>query len=137
MGVVGAFVGIAYGVVYGRFVVADAFSQLHPSLVTPWPYLVGLVLLAARAGMVAAVLPARRAARAVPETARRLYALGPCRGYPSPGFGAICQWISDGAMRGVDASVASAHCVTPGQLSRGGLPAWSFGFCVAFFVIAG
>jgi putative ABC transport system permease protein len=64
MGVVGALVGIGYGWLYGRMVVAKAFSQIHPTLVTPWSWLVGLVVLAAFAAMVAAVLPARRAARA-------------------------------------------------------------------------
>jgi putative ABC transport system permease protein len=64
MGVVGALVGIGYGLLYGRLVVAEAFSQLHPTLVTPWSWLAGLVALAALAGVVAAVLPARRAARA-------------------------------------------------------------------------
>jgi hypothetical protein len=28
--------------VYGRLVVAEAFAGLHPILVTPWGYLVGL-----------------------------------------------------------------------------------------------
>jgi putative ABC transport system permease protein len=64
MGVVGALVGIGYGVVYGRLVVGEAFAAIHPALVVPWTWLVGLVGLAALAGMVAAVLPARRAAKA-------------------------------------------------------------------------
>jgi putative ABC transport system permease protein len=64
MGVVGAVVGIGYGLVYGRLVVSKAFSLIHPTIVTPWTWLAGLVVLAAVAGMVAAVLPARRAARA-------------------------------------------------------------------------
>jgi putative ABC transport system permease protein len=63
MGVVGALVGIAYGLVYGRLVVAEAFKQVHPILVVPWSWLAGLMVLAALAGMVAAVMPARRAAR--------------------------------------------------------------------------
>jgi putative ABC transport system permease protein len=64
MGVVGAVVGVAFGLVYGRLVVAEAFQQVRPILVTPWSWLAAMVVLAAVAGMVAAVLPARRAARA-------------------------------------------------------------------------
>jgi putative ABC transport system permease protein len=64
MGVVGALVGIGYGLVYGRLVVAKAFEGLNPALVVPWSWLAGLVVLAALAGVLAAVLPARRAARA-------------------------------------------------------------------------
>ena len=37
--------------------------QVHPILVVPWSWLAGLMVLAALAGMVAAVMPARRAAR--------------------------------------------------------------------------
>jgi putative ABC transport system permease protein len=64
MGLVGALVGIGYGLLYGRLVVAKAFTQIHPAIVVPWSWLAGLVVLAALAGVVAAVLPARRAARA-------------------------------------------------------------------------
>jgi putative ABC transport system permease protein len=64
MGVVGAVVGIGYGLVYGRLVVTKAFEGLSPVLVVPWTWMAGLVVLAALAGVLAAVLPARRAARA-------------------------------------------------------------------------
>jgi putative ABC transport system permease protein len=64
MAVVGALVGIAYGLVYGRLMVAKAFAEIHPVIVVPWSWMAGLVVLAALAGMLAAVLPARRAARA-------------------------------------------------------------------------
>ncbi|MFG2041789.1 ABC transporter permease [Dactylosporangium sp. NPDC048998] len=64
MGVVGALVGISYGLVYGRLVVAQAFAGLRPVIVVPWGWLVLLVAATAVAAMLAAVLPARRAARA-------------------------------------------------------------------------
>jgi putative ABC transport system permease protein len=64
MAMVGALVGIVYGLVYGRMVVAQAFSTIGPTIVVPWSWLAGLVVLAALAGMLAAVLPARRAAAA-------------------------------------------------------------------------
>jgi putative ABC transport system permease protein len=64
MGVVGALVGIGYGLLYGRLVVGKAFGAIHPAIVVPWSWLAGLVVLAALAGAAAAVLPARRAARA-------------------------------------------------------------------------
>jgi putative ABC transport system permease protein len=64
MGLVGALVGIGYGLIYGRLVVGKAFGMLHPTIVIPWSWLAGLAALAAAAGMLAAVLPARRAASA-------------------------------------------------------------------------
>jgi putative ABC transport system permease protein len=64
MGLVGALVGVVFGLVYGPLLVAKAFGRIHPTVVLPWDWLAGLVLLAAAAGTVAAVLPARRAARA-------------------------------------------------------------------------
>ena len=64
MAVVGAVVGIGYGLVYGRLVMTKAFEGLSPVLVVPWSWMAGLVVLAGLAGVLAAVLPARRAARA-------------------------------------------------------------------------
>lgn len=64
MGLVGALVGIVYGLVYGRLLVGKAFGAIRPTIVVPWSWLVGLVVLAALAGVLAAVLPARRAAKA-------------------------------------------------------------------------
>jgi putative ABC transport system permease protein len=64
MGVVGALVGIVYGLVYGRIVISKAFSDIGPTIVIPWSWLIGLVVLAAGAATLAAVLPARRAAKA-------------------------------------------------------------------------
>jgi putative ABC transport system permease protein len=62
MGVVGACVGIAYGLVYGPLLVGQAFAAIGPRVVVPWSWLAGLVALAAFASGLAAVLPARRAA---------------------------------------------------------------------------
>jgi putative ABC transport system permease protein len=64
MGVVGALVGIVYGLVYGRLVVDKIFTGVDPSIVVPWSWLAVLVAGTAAAAMLAAVLPARRAARA-------------------------------------------------------------------------
>jgi putative ABC transport system permease protein len=64
MGVVGALVGIGYGLGYGRLVVGKAFTDIHPVIEVPWSWLAGLVVLAGAAAALAAVLPARRAARA-------------------------------------------------------------------------
>ncbi|NUT31587.1 MAG: FtsX-like permease family protein [Hamadaea sp.] len=63
MGVVGALVGIVFGLVYAPLVLEAAFRDIGPTIVTPWAWLAGLVLLAAAASCLAAVLPARRAAR--------------------------------------------------------------------------
>ncbi|WP_027343744.1 ABC transporter permease [Hamadaea tsunoensis] len=64
MGLVGAVVGIAYGMIYGPLVVATAFRAIDPRVVVPWAWLAGLMALAALASCLAAVLPARKAASA-------------------------------------------------------------------------
>ncbi|MEV0269978.1 FtsX-like permease family protein [Hamadaea sp. NPDC050747] len=63
MGVVGALVGIVFGLVYAPLVLEAAFRDIEPVIVVPVGWLVGLVLLAAVASCLAAVLPARRAGR--------------------------------------------------------------------------
>jgi putative ABC transport system permease protein len=63
MGVVGALVGIVFGLVYAPLVLRQAFKTIGPVIVVPWGWLAGLILLAATASALAAVLPARRAAR--------------------------------------------------------------------------
>ena len=65
MALVGALVGVAFGLVFGwltAFELIDAYGQGAPSV--PVLQLAGYVTLAALAGMLASVLPARRAARA-------------------------------------------------------------------------
>jgi putative ABC transport system permease protein len=64
MGVVGALVGVSFGVLYGWATTRVIFSGVHPIVTIPVGQLVGYVALAALAGVVAAVLPARRAGRA-------------------------------------------------------------------------
>ncbi|HEY7225028.1 MAG TPA: FtsX-like permease family protein [Micromonosporaceae bacterium] len=64
MAVVGALVGVIFGLLYGRLVVQEAFSEIGPIVVVPWGWLGGLIVLAAAAATGAAVLPARRAAKA-------------------------------------------------------------------------
>lgn len=64
IGSVGAIVGIAYGLIYGPIVVRAAFAAIGPTVVVPWTWMIGLAVLAACAAALAAVLPARRAARA-------------------------------------------------------------------------
>ncbi|MCP2327096.1 putative ABC transport system permease protein [Hamadaea flava] len=63
MGVVGALVGIAFGLVYAPLVLLAAFRDIDPVIVVPWDWLTGMLLLAALASCLAAVLPARRAGR--------------------------------------------------------------------------
>jgi putative ABC transport system permease protein len=69
MGVVGALVGIAFGLIYGRLVVVTAFAAVGPTVVVPWTWIVGLLALAALSATLAAVVPARRAANASPVAA--------------------------------------------------------------------
>jgi putative ABC transport system permease protein len=64
MGVVGALVGVTYGLTYGRLIVTKLFENIHPTIVVPWSWLLGLLVLAALSATAAAVLPARRAANA-------------------------------------------------------------------------
>jgi putative ABC transport system permease protein len=64
MAVIGALVGIAFGLVYGQMLVRRAFGEFDPVVVIPWTWVAGLITLAAVAGVLAAVLPARRASRA-------------------------------------------------------------------------
>jgi len=63
MALIGAIVGVGFGTVYGRLAVSTAFSAIGPTIVVPWSWLAGLVVLSAVAGLIAAVLPARRAAQ--------------------------------------------------------------------------
>ena len=63
MGVVGALVGIVFGLVYAPLVLRQTFKSIGPTIVVPWSWLAGLILLAAAASALAAVLPARRATR--------------------------------------------------------------------------
>ncbi len=65
MALVGALIGVAFGLVFGwltAFELIDAYGRGAPSV--PVLQLAGYVTLAALAGMLASVLPARRAARA-------------------------------------------------------------------------
>jgi putative ABC transport system permease protein len=66
MAVVGALVGIGFGVLYGWATTRVMFVKIHPILTVPVPSLLGYVALAALAGTVAALLPARRAKGGVP-----------------------------------------------------------------------
>ncbi|HEX8630048.1 MAG TPA: FtsX-like permease family protein [Catenuloplanes sp.] len=63
MGAVGALVGIGYGLIYGRLLVGTLLSAIDATIVVPWVALGVLVLVAMAAAAVAAVLPARRAAK--------------------------------------------------------------------------
>jgi putative ABC transport system permease protein len=63
MGVVGALVGVTYGLIYGRIVLEKAFDAIGATIVVPWSWLVGFVVLAGAAALLAALLPARRAVR--------------------------------------------------------------------------
>ncbi|WP_433047394.1 ABC transporter permease [Dactylosporangium sp. CS-033363] len=64
MAVAGALGGVAFGVLYGWLTTKAAFGAIQPQLDVPLGRLAGFVGLAALAAVLAAVLPARRAARA-------------------------------------------------------------------------
>ncbi|WP_432991299.1 ABC transporter permease [Dactylosporangium sp. CA-233914] len=64
MALAGALGGVAFGVPYGWLTAAAGFGAVHPLLSVPVGQLAGFVALAAAAAVLAAVLPARRAARA-------------------------------------------------------------------------
>ncbi len=64
MGVVGAAIGIGYGLIYGPLLVNATFVDIGSTVVVSWGWLAGLVALATAAAAAAAVLPARRAAKA-------------------------------------------------------------------------
>ena len=61
--VLGAVLGLVMGVAFGASVVAALKDDGLTDLAVPWPWLAGFLLLAVLAGVLAAVLPARRAAR--------------------------------------------------------------------------
>jgi putative ABC transport system permease protein len=61
--VLGAILGLAVGVLFGWAIVVDLDSQGISEVVVPGGQLVTYVILAAVAGVIAAVFPARRAAR--------------------------------------------------------------------------
>jgi putative ABC transport system permease protein len=64
MSVVGAIVGLSFGVLYGWATTRVMFTGMTPVITVPIGQLLGYLALAAVAGVLAAVLPARRAARA-------------------------------------------------------------------------
>jgi putative ABC transport system permease protein len=64
MGVVGAIVGVSFGVLYGWATTRVMFSGFHAIITIPAGQLLLYVALAAAAAVVAAVLPARKACRA-------------------------------------------------------------------------
>lgn len=64
MATVGALVGLAYGLVYGALLSHQALADMEPVVVVPWAWFAGIVVLVAVTAALAAVLPARRAARA-------------------------------------------------------------------------
>ena len=59
MGVLGTVLGVAFGASMVSALEEDGLTDLA----IPWPLLAGFLLLAAVAGVLAAALPARRAAR--------------------------------------------------------------------------
>ena len=61
--VLGGVLGTLLGVVFGTTVVIALKDQGLTDLAVPWAWLSGFLLLAAAAGVLAAVVPARRAAR--------------------------------------------------------------------------
>jgi putative ABC transport system permease protein len=64
MATIGALVGVGYGLAYGAVLATKALATLEPVVAVPWTWLLGIVLLVTVTAALAAVLPARRAARA-------------------------------------------------------------------------
>jgi putative ABC transport system permease protein len=64
MGVVGALVGVGFGLLYGWATTRVLFTGFAAIVTVPVGQLLGYVALAAVAAVLAAVLPARKAARA-------------------------------------------------------------------------
>jgi putative ABC transport system permease protein len=64
IGVAGTVVGLAFGLAYGAVLVHKVLSNLVPIVVVPWAWFGGIVALVTVTAMLAALLPARRAARA-------------------------------------------------------------------------
>jgi putative ABC transport system permease protein len=64
MALAGALGGVAFGVLYGWLTATAGFGAIRPLLRVPFGQLAGFVGLASAAAVLAAVLPARRAARA-------------------------------------------------------------------------
>ncbi|GAA5177676.1 ABC transporter permease [Rugosimonospora acidiphila] len=64
MGVVGAIVGLGFGLLYGWATTRVMFTGFAPELTVPVGQLLGYLAVAGAAAVAAAVLPARRAARA-------------------------------------------------------------------------
>ena len=56
-------VGLGYGLVYGAVLSRQALTRLDPVVAVPWGWFAGIVVVVAVTAVLAAVLPARRAAR--------------------------------------------------------------------------
>lgn len=63
LGLVAGMVGTGLGILFGRIVVQKALSEIGATVVVPWFWLAGLLAAAGIASALAALLPARRAAR--------------------------------------------------------------------------
>ncbi len=61
---IGALVGTGLGVTFGVVMAQKLMSALNPVIAVPWAWFAGVILLAAVTALLAAVLPARRAATA-------------------------------------------------------------------------
>jgi putative ABC transport system permease protein len=62
--VAGTVVGLAFGLAYGAVLVHKVLGNLVPIVVVPWAWFAGIVALVTVTAVLAALLPARRAARA-------------------------------------------------------------------------
>jgi putative ABC transport system permease protein len=62
IGAAGALIGLGFGLAYGAVLVHKVFSNMEPTVVLPWNWFGGIVALVMLTAVLAAVLPARRAA---------------------------------------------------------------------------
>jgi putative ABC transport system permease protein len=63
MGLISATAGVVFGAIFGRLVVTTAFAAIGPTIVLPWTWIAGLIMLACGCSVAAAIAPARRAAQ--------------------------------------------------------------------------
>jgi putative ABC transport system permease protein len=63
MAVAGTLIGLGFGLAYGAILVQKVFGAMEPTVVVPWAWFGGIVVLVTLTAMIAALLPAHRAVR--------------------------------------------------------------------------
>jgi putative ABC transport system permease protein len=63
LAVIGTLVGLGLGLAYGTVLTRTVLASLHPVVVLPWTWFIGITVVTAATALIAAVLPARAAAQ--------------------------------------------------------------------------